>query len=126
MDVEVKVTGPLFDGRAEKVMEKAGREAEQAVADFAVRELRALIGRRAKQSTGRWAGGVVADRSRGDGLRVHRPGLRYTAWLQGTSRRNQRSSFKGYRLFQEAQQETEAHATALAGEAIGRRVKELE
>lgn len=124
VDVDVTLTGPLFDGRAEQVMADAVLEAEQAVAEFARDAVRARIGSQARHSTGRFASRTVVDR-RGDVFRTHTPGLRYRAWLEGTSHRNQTSSFKGYHLYREARQEADARAHQIADGVIGQRVKEI-
>ena len=56
---------------------------------------------------------------------MHTPGLRYGPWLEGTSRRNARSSFKGYRLYDDARREAAARAGSVAGEVIADAVKEI-
>ncbi|HEV2778819.1 MAG TPA: hypothetical protein VGX25_05405 [Actinophytocola sp.] len=123
-DVDVTLTGPLFDGRADKVVDSAVDEAAEALAEVGRDAVRAVIGRKAKRSTGRFASRTRVDR-RGDVFRTHTPGLRYGAWLEGTSRRNQRSTFKGHRPYREAAQEVQARLPQVADQVIGQAIKEI-
>lgn len=125
MGVDVQVTGPLFDGRAAKIMAKAGQDAEEAVARAGAQAVRARVAHRARNSSGRFASRTVADRAHAGGFQVHTPGLRYVSWLEGTARRNAHSGFKGYQLYREARQEVDARSAGIAGEHIQRGVREI-
>jgi hypothetical protein len=106
-------------------MAKAIQEAEDAVAKEAVTAVRDLVGREARQSTGHFASRVVADRASGDRVRVHTPGLVYGPWIEGVSRRNQISSYKGIRPFRRVRDELDARAGQIADRVIEPRIREL-
>lgn len=125
MDVEVTLTGPLFDGRAARMLEAALDEGVLAVAERGAAEVRARVGRHARHPTGRFAGRVVVDRAQSDLLRVHPRGVRYGGWLEGTSRRNQLSTFKGYALFAATREDLRGRAHDIAGEPVARAVQEI-
>jgi hypothetical protein len=50
----------------------------------------------------------------------------YGPWLEGTGTRNQRSSFKGYSVFRDTQQDIDAHLMRIADDQIEQMTKELE
>lgn len=125
MDVDVRMTGPLFDGRADRAVDAMAREAADEVAKRGVLAVRSIVDREARQSTGRFASRVLADRASGDRVRIHTPGLVYGPWIEGVSRRNQISSFKGHKPFRRARQELDTQAAGIAADVIRRRLKEL-
>lgn len=118
MAATVKVTGPFFDGRAAAAMVDYMAEVERVVADAGIDNLRDGT------SVFRYEGGKRTSwapwRSRLEskrqtiGIRVMNPAI-YTPWLEGTSRMNQLTSFKGYHLFRNAAQDLNLRAVEIAG-----------
>jgi len=105
----VSFKGPLFDGRLAANLDKAMVNIEEAVADEAVKLVREVISTKAKHRTGRYERAVKSNRE-SSSYQVTDGGVRYGAWLEGTSRRNARSSFKGYHQFQTARRQLDRTA----------------
>lgn len=118
-------TGPLFDGTAEQLIANGIEDAVDAVAQAGVDAVRARLGSVLRHPTGRASSRVVADVSVPDRASVSFGGLVYGPWLEGTSRRNDRSRFKGYRTFRIVAQELEGRAGELAEAALAPHVERL-
>ncbi len=118
METTVTVTGPLFDGTADQVLtaaiEAGSVELAQAGVDAVHSRLRSVL----RRPTGRYESRVVADVSTPTNPRITDGGIVYWPWLEGTSGRNDRSRFKGYRTFRIVAQELEGKAAAIAGPVI--------
>lgn len=124
MTTTVTATGPLFDGTATKVIagavEAGAAELAQAGVDLVHSRLRSVL----RRPTGRYQSRVVADLSTPTNPRITDGGIVYGPWLEGTSGRNDRSRFKGYRTFRIVAQDLEDKAAAIAGPVIVERAVE--
>lgn len=56
---------------------------------------------------------------------VHDRGVVYGPWLEGTSRRNAETRFKGYRIFRQVMQATQAQVDQVAAREVSVMCKEL-
>lgn len=114
---EVRIHGPLFNGRALAETEVITRDIETELAKDAVNKVHAYLGQVLKHPTGYYESHVQTDRA-ADGNRVTDGGVIYGPWLEGVSSRNQSTRFKGYATFrrvsQEIGHEAEARANAIA------------
>lgn len=98
--IRVEVSGPLFDGRAKTVINAFMDEAKERVAQIGVDEVHARLGRVLRHPTGVYQSRVVRERAgRFNDQVIHDQGIVYGPWLEGVSRRNQRTRFKGYATF---------------------------
>lgn len=113
------VSGPLFDGRAQRAVEQFTDEAERDVADAGVEAVRTELGHLLRQPTGYYTSRITTERASG-GMVVTDGGVVYGAWLAGVSERNQVSSFKGYEHWRLAHQRTEARVEQLVRPALRR------
>lgn len=120
--VEVRMTGPLFDGTLEREVGLGLDEGREAVADRGVDLVRARLDQSVRNGTGYASSRVVRDVGRTSDTDVVHDLVIYGAWLEGTSSRNRTTRFKGYRSFRRARQELEAQAVALAEPHVARRV----
>jgi len=105
---EVRFEGPLFDGSAEWMLTHGIEQARIEFAEDAKLSVKAQT-RQFRAPTGRYEGliNIVNESFRS---RV-RPGvLPYVRWLEGTSRRNQTTRFKGYHVFRKARENIEGRA----------------
>ena len=97
----VVVRGPLWDGEADAAVDRWLEETRKRVADEGVLALKAFP----MDKTGRARGGFEANVrrvTRGEVEAIPGPMIRgvvFTPWLEGTSRRNNSTRFKGYHLF---------------------------
>ena len=118
METTVTVTGPLFDGTADQVLtaaiEAGPADLAQAGVDAVHSRLRSVL----RRPTGRYESRVVADLSTPTNPRITDGGIVYGPWLEGTSGRNTRSRFRGYRTFRLVAQDLEGKAAAIAGPVI--------
>lgn len=104
--VSIKTTGPLFDGSAKRALIHYADEIGMRLAAFAT----VLLKQRTivfKNPTGTYRSKITWDR-RGDTRVVHDQGIVYGPWLEGISRRNDTTRFKGYHLFRRSVQDVEA------------------
>ena len=97
----VIVRGPLWDGEADRAVDEWLKKTRLELADRSVELLRAFP----MNKTGRARGGFQANLhrvTRGEAEVVPGPTIRgvvWTPWLEGTSKRNDSTRFKGYHLF---------------------------
>jgi hypothetical protein len=117
IDVEVKVSGPVFDGRAGKAVDDFFIEAEDHVADEGVNLVGIWLGLKLRNPTGFYESRIVSDRQRDD-AQVTDSKVVYGPWLEGVSSRNQSSRFKGYRTFRIVAQDLQGDASRLAEEVL--------
>lgn len=104
--------GPLFDGRAQRAAKDYCDAAEEAVAKAGVEAVQSATSV-FRNETGAYSGSIRAER-RGDNSVITDGGSRYGPWLAGTSARNARSSFGGYDHWEQATQQLQREADAVA------------
>jgi hypothetical protein len=115
---EVHTSGPLFDGTADRVVAAYCDDAERAIADVGVNMVRAALGGVLRHPTGYYESQIQTDRVAGDSV-VTDGGVVYGPWLEGTSRRNRSTRFKGYRTFRLTKQRLQARAGEIAERQLG-------
>lgn len=120
----VSFSGPLFDGTAGRQLRAGADAAEQEVAVAARDAVRDVIRQRARSRTGYYESRVRVENA-GEGAVVDASGLVYDDWLQGTSRRNATSSFKGYQQWDRARVEVDAKATAIVQKALAPYIEKM-
>lgn len=124
-DITVNVSGPLFDGRAQRAAHAAVEDAAEAVAqeayDTVTRGLHASL----RHPTGYYESRVHINRVSTTRV-VTDSGVVYGPWLEGTGSRNRTTRFKGYFTFRKARQRIETRAAAIAEPAVARRVREMQ
>lgn len=134
----VKLSGPLFDGRAERALSDGLTAARKAVAKEGASRAReyltasteeGITGRAERSVTytdhsvvmvsGKYVMPVVVDDPRTD-LVVTTSLASYGPWLEGTGSRNQTTRFKGYHSFQMAAQLMRSFAGNIADDTLQR------
>ncbi len=117
MGVEVKVEGPISDGRAEKAVDDFADEWEKRMATLGASMVRTRRNTVLKVQTPYYRLQVQAKQDP-PGWKIHDQGVIYGHWLEGTGSRNfPKTRFKGYRTFRIIAQLLEQRA-ADAGYAI--------
>lgn len=96
-DVEITVSGPLFDGRAAREFAAYANEAREQIAEFAEEHVLMLMGMAFRHPTGYYESNVKTERASADVSRVHDSGVVYGPWLEGVGSRNSPvTRFPGY------------------------------
>lgn len=122
--VTVNFKGPFFKTDTGKAVQKYIGKAISNVSLAAKREIKAELVPGHGVVTGEFKRGI---RSKKKGLssRVYGRDARKSAWLQGTSKLNQRTRFKGYGIFTRAARATDRGAGEEARKQVAALVREL-
>ncbi len=106
------VEGPLFDGRAQAAIDRFETTVVDTLASQGEDEVRANLDASLRNPTGVYRSHVSSEVS-ADQAVVHDSGVIYGPWLEGLSRRNQTSRFRGYASFRRATQRLSAEANRI-------------
>ena len=104
LTITVERAGPLFDGRAEMALQDFIRGVVTDVSKVADDMLHSEF-RRFKHPTGHFASQLTRVAT-GPYQQILPDPVIYGPWLEGTSRRNESTRFKGYHMFRRAAQRT--------------------
>ena len=112
--INVTFSGPFFTSfRRYAIMNEFFRSAVERVTQLTEVELHTAMGRKFKHPTGHFESQmlmtVVSDRQR-----VISDPVVYGAWLEGTSRRNKSTRFKGYKIWRLTRQKMRKLGTEIA------------
>lgn len=140
MELDVHLSGPLFDGTAAAAMRAGAIEVRHRLARDGEQKARAAFNAMIRDNEGVFISTITsADRSHvyawngGDGHVYTMPVVdtdpavetivttgdaAYGPWLEGTGSRNQTTRFKGYHGFRLAAQQLDAEAGAIAGAVL--------
>lgn len=113
VQLRVSVSGPLADGTAHDAIREWIDASKKDIADYAVQQLRAVGMDKTGRGTGRYQAGLRTTLLAYNDVLVDDPVI-YGPWLEGTSRRNESTRFKGYQLWRRAKQQTQAKANDIA------------
>lgn len=112
MRLDIQVSGPLYDGRADAAAEAFTVDAEQRIADQGVNMVAQVGASSFRNPTGYFVAHLVTERSVGD--LVVTDTTVYGPWLEGTSERNRATRFKGYALYRRTAQALDRLAVSIA------------
>ena len=96
--VNVQVSGPLFDRQAARAVVEWMDETKRKVADLGVKELDAVTMDRTGRGTGHYQSMIQTHVLAYNDIRIDDPVV-YGPWLEGYSKRNESTRFKGYHLW---------------------------
>lgn len=122
---DVELSGPLFDGRAQRVVNAMLDDSAQAIAERAQNDVRETIQSRAVRRTGSYERHVQIERQ-GNDRQVNDGGIVYGPWLEGVSRRNYSTRFRGFSQFRRATQRLAGRTAEIAEPVIRRRIGGLQ
>lgn len=126
MSIDIDFRGPLFDGRAERAIERACDDAREDIAAYA--EERVLMGTSArfKTRTPYYETRVTTTRVSGEVSLVHDQGVIYGPWLEGVGSRNAPvTRFAGYHFWRDAKQAVAVRGPQIADVAVQRHLPEM-
>lgn len=121
--VDVDVSGPLFDGRAQAAV----ADVLAATVWELAKEGRGMLGvrfvRDFQEPTGYYESRVEAQKVTRELSRIHDNGVVYGPWLEGTGSRNfPVTRFKGYGIFREVTQELQRKAPEVCERILARHI----
>lgn len=117
-------TGPLFDGTAIAAVPEMQKEAARRTAELGAALVRQQEHRVFKKETPYYRPRNVAQ-EQPYGYRIWDSNVIYGNWLEGTSRRNARSRFKGYWTYRKMKTEVEKLAGTVAQNVADEYVREM-
>jgi hypothetical protein len=117
--IRVDASGPLFDGRAEKVMQDMTDEWAETLADVGASMVRNNLHVVLRNETPFYRTRVEAQPDP-PGWKITDNGVIYGHWLEGTGSRNRTTRFKGYATFRRTTQQIEARAVAIGQGVVAR------
>ena len=126
MSVSIRRSGPWFDGRAARAMERACDDALDDVAAYT--EERVLMGTSAnfKTRTPYYETRITTERVSDEVSLVHDQGVIYGPWLEGVGSRNYpHTRFRGYGHWRLAKQAVARRGPQIADAAVRRRLPEM-
>lgn len=103
--VLIRHSGPLPDGEARGIIKRAMSETKRAMGEELVRQVQLRLDSVLVNPTGYYRSQVDYGINQGNGaVIVHDRGVIYGPWLEGDSRRNAETRFKGYHTFRHVTQ----------------------
>lgn len=122
--VKVDFSGPIFKTDAGRVVKKAIQKAISNVAKAGKKEVQAQLTEGHGKDSGEFRKGIRYKRT-GMSAKVWARDARISAWLQGTSKRNRTTRYKGINLWTVSAQNTDKGAGEEARKLVAEIVKEL-
>ena len=137
LHVEVSASGPVFNGKAPDIVNKAVDRAIAELVQLGEQRLDMLLrprpagvylsvseAKKGQASTGHYRRSIHAVASHRHGL-ITDGGVVYGPWLEGVSSRNDRTRFKGYASFRRVGQTLERDARRVLQAHVDKAVAEL-
>jgi hypothetical protein len=115
--VDCRVSGPLANGDAEKAAEDWAKNTTQALADKGVEILRSWPMNKTGRAHGAFENALKTERISPTETRIPGPmerGVVWSPWLEGTTKRNDSTGFKGYGLFRRTRLQLQKMAPQVA------------
>jgi very-short-patch-repair endonuclease len=126
ISVNIRSRGPILEKDTRRIVTKHLRAAKQSVGHELVAKVDTLLNKKLKTQTPYYRTKVDFLVNQGSGaVIVHDSGVVYGSWLEGTSRRNQTTRFKGYHVFRTVMQDFQGEVDQVVLEDVKVMVKEL-
>lgn len=113
------LTGPMFNGQAERELDDLVRDVTKDVADEGAELVRQRLKNKIQHSTGRYVSSIHVVRANAMST-ITDAKQAWGPWLEGTGSRNRTTRFKGYRTFATIVKQLDAKATQVANMAVQR------
>lgn len=123
-----QVSGPIADGTAARACEDWARNTSQALGDEAVTMLRAVPMNKSGRARGGFQSALKTVRKSSTQVDIPGPmqrGVVWSPWLEGTSKRNSSTRFKGYHLFRKTRTALTAKAPQIGQEQLDKLMPEI-
>lgn len=120
------MTGPWFDGRAERAIDDYCDQAREDIAEVAEEYVLNEMGILFRHPTGYYESRVITDRVSADTSRVHDQGVVYGPWLEGVGSRNSPvTRFRGYSHWRRTKALVQARGPQIADRTLQRYLPEM-
>jgi len=126
--VDAVITGPIADGRASDATMEWAERVTGRLGERAVELLRDFPMDKSGRSTGAFGERLSAERVSSTETRVKGPqerGVVWSPWLEGTTKRNESTGFKGYRLFSKTRRQLNDEATEIGQQVLDEVLPEM-
>jgi len=123
-DVQLIISGPIFGGAAAGTTALFLAEAQRRVAEQFLANVQQYLDQSIKHPTPYYETQIMVQHLGHDDV-VHDRGIIYGPWLEGTSRRNQTTRFKGYASFRRARQALVPRIPELIGYILSHYVSQM-
>lgn len=120
--VDVNLSGPIFDGRADAALRGFVDDAEAAVAAQAYSDVMTTLNASIKHPTPYYETQITVSKTAG-GRVVHDRGIVYGPWLESGAGR--RTRFRGYHAFAKARAALEAHTPRIVQHTLTRWLRQM-
>jgi hypothetical protein len=117
MTMTVEVSGPIYDGRGEEILDRFCAAAADHIADEGEKRVKERLNQVLMHPEGTYVEHVRHEGA-GTSHRVNDSNIVYGPWLEGESRRNQSTPYKGRHTFRLVGAELERDAVRLAEEVL--------
>ena len=125
MSVNVRVSGPFFDSRADIAVHDFLQEALDEVAGQGLANWHNYLDASIKHPTPYYETQITVERA-GTERVVHDRGIVYGPWLEGVGSKNRTTRFKGYHSLRKATQELHGQAQALVEHVLKRYLSRMQ
>lgn len=123
-DVEVDLSGPLFNGMAEQALRELRDEVVYDVTAQAKAEWMTNLNRSIRRPTPYYETQITMQTQGPVGV-VHDRAVIYGPWLEGTSERNRTTRFKGYASLRRAVQTLRGKVPLITAHALARALQRM-
>lgn len=125
INVNVDTHGPLWNGMADRAVRDWIDSTKREVADMGVRELDAIVMDKTGRGTGQYQREIrTRTTGRYNDILIDDPVV-YGPWLEGVSKRNESTRFKGYHLWRRTRQRLRRDFKDHAEERLHRYLEEM-
>lgn len=124
INVTIKKSGPLFDGRAEAAVVRFTRDSTSVLTRVGTQMVKLKYGARIRENTGHFLGRITGDVTGSIG-RIYTKFILYGYWLEGVGSQNATSRFKGYWAYRETFIELDARSTEILQPLIEKMIREM-
>ena len=124
-DIEVNLSGPVFDGRAAHEVRAFLDEAVHDVAAQGYSDVMHNLEGSIRHPTPYYETQITVD-SAGSSRIINDRGIIYGPWLEGVGSRNKTTRFKGYFSFRRATQQLRGQATELAERVLEKYTRRMQ
>lgn len=117
LDVDIQVTGPVFTGAADGIIDDYMKEAKQEIAQEGENLIGIWLDLVLQNPTGFYESQIVTSFVSEDPV-LDDSGVVYGPWLEGVGSRNATTRFKGYHTFRVVAQDLQDAAPRIAEEVL--------